>query len=371
MLPSIGRDRWKSCRIEFPTLNPRRYPGIPIRMKLSRWSNRWSLYLGTLSLALPVAAVDFKADVAPIFEQKCIGCHGADKQKGKLRLDTLENALKGGKGGPALKPGDPDASELIKRVELPKDNDDHMPTEGDPLTKEQITVLRDWIKAGATWPEGVVLTAKGGKAPESAAAPAQPKAPVGPPPPPLPELPKDFVPTAAETNAIAAIAKSGVDVRLIALNGPWREANFRLSGSNITDAVIAPLKDIASLVELNLAMTKVTDGGLAAVDNLGNLQNLQLQLTGIGDAASEHIRRLTNLVTLNLYGTQVTDNALPALTNLGHLRSLYLWQTKVTPDAVKKLKEARPGLYVNTGWEAPATNAVPATNAPAKAEDKK
>ena len=339
-------------------------------MKLSCWS----ILLGASALALPAAAVDFKADVAPIFEQKCIGCHGPDKQKGKLRLDTLENALKGGKGGPALKAGDPDASEIIKRVELPKDNDDHMPTEGDPLTKEQITVLRDWIKAGAVWPEGVVLTAKGGKSAataDGAAASAQPKAPVGPPPPPLPELPKDFVPSAAETNAIAAIAKSGVDVRLIAQNGPWREGNFRLSGSNVTDAVIAPLKDVTSLVELNLATTKVTDAGLSAVDGLGYLQNLQLQLTGIGDGAAEHFKKLTNLVTLNLYGSQVTDATLPALKDLAHLRSLYLWQTKVTPDAVQQLKAARPGLYVNTGWEAPATNAVPATNAPAKPEEKK
>lgn len=331
-------------------------------MKLSICS---ILFVGASALALPALALDFKADVAPIFEQKCIGCHGPDKQKGKLRLDTLENVLKGGKGGPALKAGDPDASELVKRVELPKDNDDHMPTEGDPLTKEQITVLREWIKAGAAWPEGVTLTAKNTKpAPSGDGAPSagagQPKAPTGPPPPPLPELPKDFVPSAAETNAIATIGKSGVDVRLIAMNGPWREANFRLAGTNISDSTIAPLKDVASLLELNLAMTKVTDGGLAAIERLGYLQNLQLQLTAISDGAATHIRKLTNLVTLNLYGTLVTDASLMAIKDLGHLRSLYLWQSKVTADGVKQLKEARPGLYVNTGWEPPATNAGPA-----------
>lgn len=368
-LKKMDRGEFSSCH---PALNPAIPPGISKEMK--QFCRIIPTVVVLLALPISVSAVDFKADVAPIFEQKCVGCHGPDKQKGKLRLDSLENALKGGKGGPALKPGDPDASELIKRVELPKDNDDHMPTEGDPLSKEQITILREWIKAGATWPEGVVLTAKGGKepaTPHDTNAAAAPKAPAGPPPPPLPDLPKDFVPTAAETNAIAAIAKSGVDVRLIAQNGPWREANFRLAGTNITDAVIAPLKDVTSLVELNLAMTRVTDGGLAAIEGLGYLQNLQLQLTGAGDGAASHIGKLTNLVILNLYGTPVTDASLPAFKELGHLRSLYLWQTKVTPEGVKQLKEARPGLYINTGWEPPSTNAVPATNAPAASGDKK
>ena len=74
--------------------------------------------------------------------------------------------------------------------------------------------------------------------------------PQGPPPPPLPELPKDFKPAPSEAAAIAAIAKSGVEVRPLAQNIPWREANFRLAGSN-DGRGDCPLKDVTSLVELN------------------------------------------------------------------------------------------------------------------------
>lgn len=319
-----------------------------------------------LAVLVPAqAAPDFQKEILPLLQSRCVECHGPDKQKGKLRLDTLEAAVKGGKDGPAIKAGDAAGSPLIQRVSLPKDNDDRMPPEGEPLTAEQIQLFTDWIADGAKWPDGVVV------APEQSAAAAA-AAPVrkGPPPPPLPELPKDFQPAAAEGAAIAAIAKSGVEVRPLAQNVPWREANFRLAGTNVTDATIAPLKDVTSLVELNLGTTRVTDAGLTAIASLGYLQNLQAPLTSLTDAALPHVKGLSNLVTLNLYGTQVTDEGLQQLTGLKHLRALYVWQSKVTPEGAEKLKEALPGLYVNTGAELLAM----ATNAPAaekKEEEKK
>ncbi|MBN8248202.1 MAG: hypothetical protein J0L84_12250 [Verrucomicrobia bacterium] len=314
-------------------------------------------------LASAQAAPDFQKEILPLLESRCVECHGPDKQKGKLRLDTLEAALKGGKDGPALKAGDAAASPIIQRVSLPKDNDDRMPPEGDPLTAEQVQALKDWIAGGAKWPEGVVVAPP--KSATQAAAPVR----KGPPPPPLPELPKDFKPAAAETAAIATIAKSGIEVRPLAQNVPWREANFRLAGTNVTDATLAPLKEVTSLVELNLGTTRVTDAGLSTIAALGYLQNLQAPLTSLTDAGLAHVKGLSNLVTLNLYGTQVTDEGLQQLTGLKHLRALYVWQTKVTPEGAAKLKEALPGLYVNTGAEllAMATNAPPAE----KKEEKK
>ncbi len=104
------------------------------------------------------AAPDFQKDVLPILQKSCLECHGPDKQKGKLRLDSKEATFKGGKEGPIVKPNDPAGSELIKRVSLPANNDDRMPPEGDPLTEAQIAVLKEWITSGANWPDGVVIT---------------------------------------------------------------------------------------------------------------------------------------------------------------------------------------------------------------------
>ena len=362
-------DRKASCRFPggrngtVPTEKPRALRAAAFKLRLTMKPAFPVLAVSVMAAVAVHAAPDFQKDVVPILQARCVECHGADKQKGKLRLDSLEAALKGGKGGPSLKAGAADDSELFKRVSLPKDNDDRMPSEGDPLTAEQIAVLKDWINDGAKWPDGVVITAPKPAAPVASAAPVS----KGPPPPPLPELPKDFKPAAAEAAAIATIAKAGVDVRPLAQNIPWREANFRLAGSNITDAVIAPLKDVTSLVELNLGTTKVSDAGLAAIAGLGYLQNLQVPLTSVSDAGLVQVKGLSNLVTLNLYGTQVSDAGLLQLAGLKHLRAVYVWQTQVTPEGAAKLREALPGLYVNTGAELLAM----ATNAPAEKKDEK
>jgi mono/diheme cytochrome c family protein len=69
---------------------------------------------------LPAASaktgVTFANDIAPIFKDSCVRCHGADRPKAQLRLDTLEGVLKGTKEGPILKAGDSANSLLVKSV---------------------------------------------------------------------------------------------------------------------------------------------------------------------------------------------------------------------------------------------------------------
>ena len=278
--------------------------------------------------------VDFAKDIQPLLKENCFKCHGTEKQKGKLRLDSKEAALKGGKAGPAFVAGDAGKSEIIRRLTLPKTDDDFMPSEGEPLAKAQIDLIRDWINQGANWPETAATSAA-----------------VKPAGPPGPELPADFKPGAAEPKAIAALAAKGVEVRPIAANVNWREANLRLLGTGVTDSVVAQLKDIASLVDLNLANTKVTDAGLANLKGLTNLLRLHLELTAVTDAGLAHLKSLRNLTYLNVYGTKVTDAGLEHLKGLKYLRSLYVWQSKVTDAGVKKLKAALPNVDVSTGWD--------------------
>ena len=280
------------------------------------------------------AKTDFSKDVFPLLKENCFKCHGAEKQKGKLRLDSREAALKGGKAGPAFIAGDASKSELIRRISLPKTDDDFMPSEGEPLAKEKIDLLKAWIAEGAEW-----------------TAPAIAEVKAGPARPPGPVLPADFKPSGAEQKAIAAFAQKGTDIRPLAINSPWREANFRLQSTNITDATLAPLKDILSLVDLNLATTKVTDAGLSNLKPLVNLQRLHLELTAVTDSGLAQIKSLPNLTYLNLYGTKVTDSGLDQLKGMKYLRSLYIWQTKVTDAGVKKLKAALPNVEISTGWD--------------------
>lgn len=101
----------------------------------------------------------FAEKVQPIFAAKCYSCHGPEKQKSGYRLDTPELALKGGKSGkPAIKPGDPLESHLVRLILLPPQHDDVMPPEGkQPLTSEEIMIIIDWIRNGAAYPGAASL----------------------------------------------------------------------------------------------------------------------------------------------------------------------------------------------------------------------
>jgi uncharacterized membrane protein len=101
--------------------------------------------------AKPVAEQLVYADlVAPILERRCVQCHKEGKAKGKLRMDTFEMLVAGGKEGPAFEPGDSAKSNIIIRIDLPMDDEEHMPPEGKPdIEEHEVAVLKWWIDNGA------------------------------------------------------------------------------------------------------------------------------------------------------------------------------------------------------------------------------
>ncbi len=95
--------------------------------------------------------IDFSADVKPIINKKCIICHGGVRAKSGFSLLFHDEALATAKSGKrAIIPGDPDGSELMRRISL-NDPDERMPYKHAPLSKEEIDIFRRWIKQGAKW----------------------------------------------------------------------------------------------------------------------------------------------------------------------------------------------------------------------------
>jgi hypothetical protein len=100
------------------------------------------------------AGVTYATDIKPILEKSCTKCHGADKPKAKLRLDSLEGVIKGGEDGKVVLPGKSAGSMLVHNVAYAGDPDAYMPPPRNkagigPLTKEQIGLIRAWIDQGA------------------------------------------------------------------------------------------------------------------------------------------------------------------------------------------------------------------------------
>jgi Protein of unknown function (DUF1553)/Protein of unknown function (DUF1549)/Planctomycete cytochrome C len=99
----------------------------------------------------PGQRIDFNTQVKPIFNKKCIACHGGVKQQGGFSLLFREEALLPAKSGKrAIVPGHPGQSELVKRI-THNDPDERMPYKHEPLSDKEITILKRWIRQGAKW----------------------------------------------------------------------------------------------------------------------------------------------------------------------------------------------------------------------------
>lgn len=280
--------------------------------------------------SLAAEKIDFTASIQPILESSCVECHGPDKQKGRLRLDLREHALTTDEENAVISRGKADDSELYRRIILPDDDEERMPYDAAPLTAQQKALIRDWINQGAAWPEGLVLQ----KAAEDASVA------FGLPPPPSP--------SAEETAALAKLHAASVPVIALAANVRWHAANLSVL-SEVQDATLATLGEVASLIYLNLSGTQVTDAGLAHLRPLKQLRRLYLARTHITDAGLAHLRGMTELSYLNVYGTAITDAGLRHLERLTNLRTLYLWETSTTEAGRERLQAALPRLSISVG----------------------
>lgn len=168
----------------------------------------------------------------------------------------------------------------------------------------------------------------------------EPKADIGP------------APTEAETKAIAALGKLGVDVRPVAATYNWQTVLVRLGKEKPDAKIFAALKDMTNAQEINLADVQLADADLAQISGLKNLRVLHLEKTPVTDAGLAHLKGLTSLTYLNIYGTAVTDAGLSQLKGLTNLKSLYVFETKVTDAGIAALKEALPKLNIVKGVSA-------------------
>ena len=294
----------------------------------------------------PAQLQAFAGVIQPILKENCVACHGPDKSKGKLRLDTLPVVLKGGDSGPAIVPGKASESALLKRVHLPATDQDHMPPEGKTQPSEaDIALLEWWVNAGAPDTKKMaelkpppaitrILAARfGGSTAVAKATPAKPL--------------NEVLPVAAKLSEDLGIA-----ITALSPSEPWLQCNAAVAGKSFGDDELTKLTQIGpNLRWLDLAGTKVSDAGLVQLKGTPNLTRLHLERTPITDNGLTNLTPLVSLEYLDLYGTEVSDTGLESLESLPKLKQIYLWQTKVTPAAVSAFVDARTDKDQLQRWE--------------------
>ncbi len=298
------------------------------------------------------AKVDFDKQIQPILTGHCAGCHGEKKALGKLRVHTaVAIAQKMAADKHLIIAGNPEKSELYERLVLPTDHKKRMPKKADPLAKEKIALIHLWIAQGAVLPTTATKTEPTTTGPSTTGEPAKGAKPAAAKPAkqaPLPEV------AAATEESIKKLTEAGAQVMPLFAESPLLQVSFALGSKPATDAELALLAGVApQTYTLNLAGSKMTDQGLAALSSLANLTQLHLENSSVTDAGLAHLSRLARLHYLNLYGTGITDAGLAHLKDLKHLGKLYLWNTKVSYDAARSLEKEIPGLQVNLGFNHP------------------
>jgi Planctomycete cytochrome C len=281
---------------------------------------------GSTPLPRSNPAYFYGAHVEPIFITHCDSCHGPDKQKGRLRLDTYESLMRGGKDGLVIKAGNTKGSELLRRVSLSPSDDDAMPPQGKrPLAANEIKLLELWIAAGAS----STLAANGIKDAPTNEVPVVAEVT-------FPEIDPAAVtqsraPLAQEVNQLKQRFPGVLDYE--SRGSAYLALDASALGPKFGDDDLAALKPLsAQIVTADLSRTAITDRSAPLLAAMKHARVLRLTETKITDATVSTLAGMDQLESLDLYGTAVTPACMKVVENLPKLRHLYAGATKIPAD---------------------------------------
>lgn len=303
--------------------------------------------------AIPVTDRQIYAHVVvPILNNHCYSCHSSEMQKSKLRMDSIEALLAGGKEGPAIVLNDPDGSAMIQRMELPLEDEYHMPPK--EKTQHEVThvqVLREWIALGAPADkklgeleisEEALVAITSGVTAKKVAAPAH--GAISESEQLLRKQLQPQVQTLTEK-------LGGSSLSFTARNSANLSFNGYSIGQNMSAETLAELVPVADhIVEANMAFTSLDDAMLDQLPALPALRRLMIAGTNVTDASIQKIaEKCPNLEVLVAYQTELSDGALQNAAQLMKLEKLVLSLTKVTPEGAAKFRETQPSVDLVTG----------------------
>ena len=283
-----------------------------------------------------------QAAILPLLDKKCNSCHNPGKKKGGLDMTTWEKLVVGGESGPLWTPNDPSNSEIIKRMELPLDHDDHMPPAGkQQLTKQEKQLIHLFITSGAS----PTITLGNIETRDSLGLLAY-------------QIAQSFQP---EVESIKSNLRPVSEEELQKLNTYYRNVSrlasnhhglragfFMASGFNKNS-----MEELAAvsenIVELYLSGMPVDKANLAPITTFKNLEVLFLNNTKLDDQGIESLKKLSSLKKISVSNTKITAKGLQSLSHLNSLKEISAWSTAATPEDLKKLTADYPGINWRLG----------------------
>ncbi|MCW5518012.1 c-type cytochrome domain-containing protein [Muriicola sp. Z0-33] len=294
---------------------------------------------GTKTDIIPDNPLIYEHIVGRILDAKCVKCHNPNKTKGEFLMTSFEALLKGGESGANIIPGGPDESEFISRLELPIEDEDHMPPEGEtPLDAGEIEIMKRWIALGAS--DTLRLNHLESKDPLAILI----KEMMVPDP-----LEKWAQLPGVQDSTLTRLASDYLTItRIAASSNALRIAMYKPPKYDIT--TLTRLKVISeNIVELDLSGLPIGKDEMHMIAGCKNLEWLEINNTPITDNDLDTLKVLSNLKLLKVFETDIADNSLDILKNIKSLEQLYIWETSVTEPGILQLKKDRPDLEIFSG----------------------
>jgi uncharacterized membrane protein len=304
---------------------------------------------------IPQDSTVYSLAVAPVIKSKCGSCHSPSKKKGDLILTTLRGIEKGGKHGAVILAGKSAESELMKRIWLPMEQDEHMPPKDKAqLTSAESLLLKYWIDHGAAF------DLKADSLPEqdslrilaSLIASQKKSSDDG-----KQRYAFDFIPS----ETLRKLNSPTISVSQISTTEPALKAGFFLAQYfKIEDLkALGSVKD--NIIELNLAGMPIGDESVKEIRQFKNLESLNLNNTRITDKAVAELISMKMLTELKLAGTAISASGLEQVAKSKTIKEVFVWNTRLSGPDLKKLQEQFTAVRWNHGYQPDASEVLTLT----------
>ncbi len=262
--------------------------------------------------------------IRPILNNNCVSCHNATKKKGELQLQNPETILEGGEHGAVMATNNAMESEMVKRMRLPKNDEDHMPPEDKTQpTKAEIDLVAAWIDIGHPFDKSIKETGL----PKELFLPFFPQ-------PPSEEHPEITI-SPASADSIQKVKGLGIHVDRLHKNTSFLKVSC-LNRPDFSDADFLHLLALREhIAVLDLGGTQITDAIMEKLAQLPHLTVLKLDHTAITGATIDHLATLGNLKSINLSSSKFDATYLKALMALIYLEKAYVFDTPLASEGFR------------------------------------
>jgi len=308
---------------------------------LTHGENALSIPTPEVKVAEDVKIIDssltvYEKAIAPILAQKCVSCHGPEKVKGQLQLQSPEFIIKGGKNGNILNGIQNEEAMLLQRIHLPNSDEKHMPPDGKlQLTLEELTLLNKWVKAGGNFTKKISELAKTDSLAILAMAYKAPTKGSG--------ENKNNAPDLKQYNS------SYLTVNYLFNGSNDIEVNF-FQGSFYKTEQLKNLEKIKdNIVSLNMQGMPITKEDLAIIVQFTRLKKLNLNYTNLQITDLQVLKNISGLTNLSICGIEVNQSSLKTLLEKAPFTEVHVWTNHSSEKEFQQLSASNKKVKIIIG----------------------